>query len=149
GWVFLMNVPVALIGLLAALALVPDSRAPERPGLDVVGIIASAVGLVGVTYGLIEAGRNGWTDVSALVPMGAGLAVLAGFFAWEYFLGRGPGGQPLIDLALFRSASFTWGVILAGTAGLAMIGVLFTLPQYYQGVQGADAMGSGVRLLPL
>lgn len=149
GWVFLMNVPVALIGLLAALLLVPESRAPERPGLDPVGIFASTAGLVGVTYGLIEAGRNGWTDTTALTTMIAGVVVLAGFFFWEYLLGKRPGGQPLVDLTLFRSASFTWGVILAGIAGMAMIGVLFTLPQYFQGILGADAMGSGVRLVPL
>src|ERR1051326_6788903 len=59
GWVFLMNVPVALLGLVAALALVPESRAPGRPALDLVGITTSTAGLVGVTYGLIEAGRNG------------------------------------------------------------------------------------------
>lgn len=149
GWVFLMNVPVALIGLLAALLLIPESRSPERPGLDPVGVVASTAGLVGVTYGLIESGQHGWTDASALVPMIAGAVVLAGFFLWEYLLGKRPGGQPLVDLTLFRSAAFTWGVILAGTAGLAMIGVLFTLPQYFQGILGADAMGSGVRLVPI
>jgi MFS transporter, DHA2 family, multidrug resistance protein len=149
GWVFLLNVPVALIGLIAALTLVPESRAAQRPGLDPVGVLASAAGLVSVTYGLIEAGQNGWGDARALVPVSAGLVVLVGFFLWEYWLGRRPGGQPLVDLALFRSASFTWGVILAATAGLAMIGVLFTLPQFFQGVLGTDAMGSGVRLLPL
>ncbi len=149
GWVFLMNVPVALVGLVAVLVLVPESRAPVRPGLDPVGVVASIAGLAGITYGLIEAGQNGWTATSALAPMGAGLVVLVGFFLWEYLLGRRPGGQPLIDLGLFRSASFTWGVLLAATAGLAMIGVLFTLPQYYQGVLGTDAMGSGLRLLPL
>jgi MFS transporter, DHA2 family, multidrug resistance protein len=149
GWVFLMNVPVALIGLIAALALIPESRSPERPGLDVVGIVASTAGLVGVTYGLIEAGRNGWTDSSALAPTIAGVVVLVGFFFWEKLLTSRPGGQPLIDLTLFRSGSFTWGVLLAGTAGLAMIGVLFTLPQYFQGVRGTDAMGSGVRLVPI
>jgi MFS transporter, DHA2 family, multidrug resistance protein len=149
GWVFLLNVPVSLIGLIAAVALVPESRAPVRPGLDPVGIVASTAGLVGVTYGFIEAGRNGWTDASALVPIGAGLVLLVGFFLWERWLSQRPGGQPLIDLALFRSASYTWGVILAATAGLAMIGVLFTLPQYFQGVVGTDAMGSGLRLLPV
>jgi hypothetical protein len=112
-------------------------------------MVASTAGLVGVTYGFIEAGRNGWTDASALVPMIAGLAVLVGFFLWEHRLSRRPGDQPLIDLALFRSAAFTWGVVLAATAGLAMIGVLFALPQYFQGVLGTDAMGSGLRLLPL
>ena len=149
GWVFLLNVPVALIGLVVAFALVPESRSPQRPRLDPVGIVASVAGLVGVTYGLIEAGQNGWGDASALVPLIAGIVVLVGFFLWEGWLGRRPDGQPLVDLALFRSPSFTWGVILAATGVLAMIGVLFTMPQYFQGVLGTDAMGSGVRLLPL
>jgi MFS transporter, DHA2 family, multidrug resistance protein len=149
GWVFLMNVPVALIGLLAALALVPESRAPERPGLDLFGVLASMVGLVGLTYGLIKAGQYGWGDTRAVVPMVAGLVVLVVFFLWENLLGRRPGGQPLVDLTLFRSASFTWGVILLAVLVLAMTGVLFTLPQYFQGVLGTDALGSGVRLLPL
>jgi EmrB/QacA subfamily drug resistance transporter len=149
GWVFLMNVPVALIGLLAGLALVPESRAPVRPGLDLVGMVSSTAGLVAVTYGFIEAGRNGWTDASALAPMIAGVVVLVGFLLWEYMVGRRASGQPLVDLTLFRSASFTWGVVLAATAGMAMIGVLFTLPQYFQGILETDAMGSGVRLLPI
>ena len=149
GWVFLMNTPVALIGLIAASALVPESRAPTRPGLDLIGIAASTAGLAAVTYGLIEAGQNGWTAASALIPVSGGLLLLVGFFLWENWLGRRPGGQPLIDLSLFRSALFTWGVILMAILVLAMIGVLFTMPQYFQGVLGVDAMGSGVRLLPL
>jgi MFS transporter, DHA2 family, multidrug resistance protein len=149
GWVFLLNVPVALVGLVAAFALVPESRAEQRPRLDLVGVVTSTAGLVGLTYGLIEAGRNGWTDASALAPMIAGLLVLVGFFLWERRLSLRPGGQPLVDLALFRSAAFTWGVILAAIAALAMIGALFTMPQFFQGVLGTDAMGSGVRLLPL
>jgi EmrB/QacA subfamily drug resistance transporter len=149
GWVFLMNVPVAIVGLIATFALVPESRAPERPGLDPIGIIASTTGLVIMTYGLIEAGQNGWSDARALVPMIAGLVVLIGFFLWERWLSLRPGGRPMLDLALFHSASFTWGVILAAMAGLAMIGVLFTMPQFFQGVLRTDAMGSGIRLLPL
>jgi Na+/melibiose symporter-like transporter len=117
--------------------------------LDPVGVVTSTAGLVGITYGLIEAGQNGWGDPGALAWMIAGLVVLVGFFLWERWLSRRPGGQPLVDLALFRSASFTWGVILAATAILAMIGVLFTMPQFFQGVLLTDAMGSGVRLLPL
>jgi len=149
GWVFLLNVPVALVGLVVAFVLVPESRAPQRPGLDLPGVLASTAGLVGVTYGFIEAGQNGWGNASALLPIVAGIIVLTGFFLWERRLSRRPGGQPLVDLNLFRSASFTWGVILAATAVLAMIGVLFTMPQFFQGVLGTDAMGSGLRLLPL
>ncbi len=149
GWVLLLNVPVALVGLVATFALMPESRAPQRPGIDPVGVIASTAGLVGMTYGLIEAGQNGWSDAGALAWMITGLVVLVGFFLWERWLGRRPGSQPLVDLDLFRSASFTWGVILAATAILAMIAVLFTMPQFFQGVLLTDAMGSGVRLLPL
>lgn len=149
GWVFLLNLPVAVVGLIAVFALVPESRAPVRPGLDLIGMMVSVVGLVSVTYGLIEAGRNGWTDTSVRATIAIGLVLLVGFFFWEHRLGQRPHGQPLMDLDLFRSRSYTWGVILAAVAGLAMIGVLFTLPQYFQGVLGTDAMGSGLRLLPL
>jgi len=149
GWVFLINVPVALVGLVAGLALVPQSRSPERPGLDLAGMVSATAGLVAVTYGLIRAGGSGWTDPGTVAAIVAGVAVLVAFFLWERRLGGLPGGQPLIDLALFRSASFTWGVLLTGIAALAMTGVLFTLPQYFQAVLGTDAMGSGLRLLPL
>ena len=110
---------------------------------------ASAAGLVALTYGLIEAGQDGWTDIGALALMIAGVALLAGFLTWERRLTRRPGGQPLLDLSLFSSASFTWGVILAVVPILALLGILFTLPQYFQGVLGTNAMGSGLRLLPL
>jgi MFS transporter, DHA2 family, multidrug resistance protein len=149
GWVFLINVPVAVVGLAAVAAWVPESRASARPGLDPVGVAASAAGLVAVTYGLIRAGQNGWNDAGAVLRVIAGVMLLVGFFTWERWLTRRPGGQPLLDLSLFGSASFTWGVILAAVAILAMIGVLFTMPQYFQGVVGTDAMGSGLRLLPL
>jgi len=148
GWVFLLNVPVVIVGLAAGLALIPESRAAARPGLDPPGTAASAAGLVLVTYGLIEAGQHGWADPVPLALIAAGAAVLGWFAAWERRLGR-RGGQPLIDPGLFRSGSFTWGAALGGVAGLGMIGLLFTMPQYFQAVQGADALGSGLRLLPL
>ncbi|MGD0312617.1 MAG: MFS transporter [Acidimicrobiales bacterium] len=149
GWVFLINVPVVVIALAAVVSLVPESRASKRPGLDVVGVASSAAGLVILTYGLIKAGQDGWGNVYALTMMVGGAALLIGFFAWERWLTNRPGGQPMLDLTLFDSASFTWGVILAMLPILAMLGILFTMPQFFQGVLGTDAMGSGLRLLPL
>ena len=149
GWIFLMNVPVALLGVVAVLTLVPESRAPEKPSLDPAGMMLFTAGLVGITYGLIELGRNGWTDGPSLLVLGAGLALSIGFFGWERRLTARPGGRPLIDLELFQSRGFTWGTILAALGGLALIGLVFTLPQYSQGVLGLDPEGSGVRLLPL
>jgi EmrB/QacA subfamily drug resistance transporter len=149
GWVFLLNIPVALVGFVAVLALVPDSRPSRRPGFDVVGVVASVSGLVGLTYGLIEAGQHGWSSNRGLVPMLVGIALLIAFFGWERRLSKRPGAEPLVDPALFHSRSFTWGVTLQALAILALIGVLFAMPQYFQGVLGTDAMGSGLRLLPL
>lgn len=149
GWVFLMNVPVSLLGFAAVAVLVPESRFARRPGLDLTGIAVSSAGLVGLTYGFIEAGRRGWGSPTAWMSIGAGLALLAGFFAWQRRLARRPDGQPLLDPDLFRSASFTWGVILFAVLTLALVGLLFTMPQYFQGVLGTDAEGSGVRLLPV
>jgi MFS transporter, DHA2 family, multidrug resistance protein len=149
GWVFLINVPIALVGLAAVLALVPESRSAERPGIDVVGVLTSSGGLAALMYGLIQAGEQGWTSASAIVPMIGGVAVLAGFVIWERRLTERPGGQPLIDLRLFCSKAFTWGVILGGINAFGVFGSLFTLPQYFQAVLGIDAQGSGLRLLPL
>jgi DHA2 family multidrug resistance protein-like MFS transporter len=149
GWIFLMNVPVALLGLLAVVTLVPESRAAEKPSLDPAGMVLVTAGLVGITYGLIELGRNGWTDGPSLAVLALGLTLSVLFFMWERRLSTRPGGRPLIDLALFASRGFTWGTILAALGGLALIGLVFTLPQYSQGVLGLDPEGSGVRLLPL
>jgi MFS transporter, DHA2 family, multidrug resistance protein len=149
GWVFLMNVPVAVLGFVAVAVLVPESSSPTRPGVDVLGIVSSSGGLVALTYGFIEAGQHGWGSPMALVSMIVGVGVIVGFFAWQRTLARRPGGQPLLDLSLFHSASFTWGVLLFAVLTLALVGLLFTVPQYFQGVMGENAEGSGIRLLPV
>ena len=148
GWIFLMNVPVALLGILAVLLMVPESRAAKRPALDPLGMLSVTAGLVGITYGLIELGRNGWTDGRSLIVLAAGIVLTVAFFAWERYL-TVRAGRPLIDLSLFRSRGFTWGIVLAALGGLALIGMVFTLPQYSQGVLGLNPEGAGVRLLPI
>jgi len=134
GWVFLMNLPVVAIGMVAVAVLVPESRAAERPGLDPAGIVA---------------GQYGWTSVTAMTAMAAGVVILVAFVAWERKLARRPGGQPLVDLTLFKSARFTWGTILQAFGVFAMFGLLFAAPQFFQAILGVSAMGSGLRLLPL
>ncbi len=149
GSVFLINLPVVALGLIAVAVLVPESRNPRAARLDVVGALTSSLGLAGLTYGFIEAGEKGWGDGRALGALAAGAVVLAAFAAWQRRGTRRPDGQPLVDLRLFRSASFTWGTILATLMNFALFGLLFTLPQYFQAVQGEDALGVGLRLLPL
>jgi hypothetical protein len=150
GSVFLINVPVVVLALVAVAVLLPESRSEQRPSVDVVGVIVSSAGLAGLTYGFIKAGQDGWTGTGALATIAAGAMVLAVFVAWERRLTqREAGVRPLIELRLFRSAGFTWGTILSTLVSFAMFGLFFAMPLYFQEVRGVNAMGSGLRLLPL
>ncbi len=151
GSVFLINVPVVVLALIAVVLLLPESRSEQRPSVDIVGVILSSAGLAGLTYGFIKAGQDGWTDAAALATIAAGVVVLAVLVAWERWLTRRSRARvrPLIELRLFRSAGFTWGTVLATLVSFAMFGIFFAMPQYFQEVQGVNAMGSGLRLLPM
>jgi MFS transporter, DHA2 family, multidrug resistance protein len=148
GSVFLINVPVVVIALAAVVFLLPESRSSSRPGVDALGVVVSSAGLVALTYGCIKAGQNGWGDAAALATIAVGVLVLAVFVLLERRVSA-RGGQPLMDLVLFRSVGFRWGTILATLVSFAMFGLFFAMPQYFQDVRGADALGSGLRLLPL
>jgi DHA2 family multidrug resistance protein-like MFS transporter len=148
GSVFLINVPIVVIALIAVALLMPESRSARRPSIDLSGLVVSGVGLVALTYGFIKAGQDGWSDATALALIAAGVVVLAVLPVVERRVAN-RGGQPLADLQLFRSAGFRWGTILATLVSFAMFGIFFALPQYFQEVRGADALGSGIRLLPL
>ena len=142
GSVFLINVPVIAIALVAVALLMPESRSEQRPRLDVVGVAISSLGLTGLVYGVIKAGENGWTDVTALATMTGGVAVLAAFVLWERRVSRRPGGQPLVQLTLFQSAGFTWGTILSTLVSFALFGILFAMPLYFRDVRGLDSLGA-------
>jgi DHA2 family multidrug resistance protein-like MFS transporter len=148
GSVFLINVPVVIIALTAVAVLMPESKSARRPSIDLQGLIVSTVGLVALTYGFIKAGQDGWSDATTVALIAAGVALLALLPVVEGRIAR-RGGQPLADLQLFGSAGFRWGTILATLVSFAMFGLFFALPQYFQDVRGADALGSGIRLLPL
>jgi DHA2 family multidrug resistance protein-like MFS transporter len=148
GSVFLINVPVVIIAVIAVVFLMPESRALRRPRIDGAGVIISSAGLAALTYGFITAGQHGWSDASALATIAAGAAALAAFAGWETLVRR-RGGEPLADLALFRSAGFAWGTSLSTMVSFALFGVTFALPQYFLDVRGLDSLASGVDMLPL
>ena len=149
GSIFLINVPVVVIAVIAVALLMPESRSSQRPRVDVLGIALSSIGLTGVTYAVIKAGQDGWSSGAAAGTMLAGVVILGVFVLWERRVSARAVIQPLIDLSLFRSASFTWGTILSTMVSFALFGILFTVPQYFQDVRGTDALGSGLRQLPL
>lgn len=147
GSVFLINVPLIAAALAAVAVLVPDMPpAPGRPRLDLPDAAASSAGLMLLTYGFIRAGETRWGDGATIGCLAGGAAVLAGFVARQRHLGDGDGP---VDLPLFGSRAFTWGALLATAVSFAMFGVLFAMPQYFQAVGGADALGVGVRMLPV
>src|SRR5215813_82259 len=83
GSVFLINVPIVVIGVAAILWLVPESRDPERRRMDLLGVALSIVGLVGLVYGIIAGGDHGFGDWRSWGSIIVGVAVLAGFVWWE------------------------------------------------------------------
>lgn len=144
GSVFWVNVPLAVIGVVAMGILVPATRGHRSGRTDLPGVVLSVVGLAAFTYGLVRAGTDGWLDAQKLIEIVAGLVVLVAFGLWQR-----RAAEPLVDLGLFRSAGFTWGSLLATFASFGLMGVMFVLPQFFSSVEGADALGSGLRLLPL
>lgn len=146
GSVFLINIPIVVLALLAVAFLLPESRGTGRPALDPVGVVLAGAGLTGLTYGFIEWSHNDWSSTSALISTLAGTVVLLGLIGWEYRIGP---DRQLVELGLFRSAGFAWGTLLATFVTFAMFGIMFATPQFFQEVQGVSAMGSGLRGLPL
>src|SRR5215210_5277764 len=102
GSIFFVNVPVAAIALGMGAWLVPTTRDPEAPKLDLVGFVLSIAGVVTVVYTTIEAPGRGWTDGLTVGGYVVGFAVLAVFAVWER---RVP--QPMLDVNLFRNIHFS------------------------------------------
>jgi MFS transporter, DHA2 family, multidrug resistance protein len=144
SWVFFINVPVVALAVIAVIVLLPESRSSVRRRLDLVGVALSAGGLALLVYGFIGAGDRGWSDGIALTEILGGALALAAFVLWERRV-----AEPLVDMHLFRSRAFTWGATVSSVVSFVMFGLLFAAPLYFQVVRGADAQGSGIRLLPL
>ena len=144
SWVFLINVPVVVLAVIAVITLLPESRSNVRQRVDVAGMALSAGGLALLTYGVISAGDRGWSNTASLAEMAGGALALAAFVLWERRV-----AEPLVDLRLFRDRAFAWGATLSSAVSFVMFGLLFATPLYFQVVRGADAQGSGIRLLPL
>jgi EmrB/QacA subfamily drug resistance transporter len=143
GSVFLINVPVALLGALCALPLVPDSRDPHAGSLDTAGALLSVAGLALLLWAIIEAPVHGWTSPRVLGVGAAGLAVLAGFVANER-----ASSNPLLSLRLFRSRRFSAAAASNGLLTFGLYGALFVLTQLLQFQLGYTPLQAGLRVLP-
>ncbi|HKE77093.1 MAG TPA: DHA2 family efflux MFS transporter permease subunit [Acidimicrobiales bacterium] len=144
GAIFLVNVPVVIATVAAALVLVPESRDPAAPPLDLLGCALSTVGLVALLYGIIEGPARGWTDPVVVASFTVAVVLLAAFVLWERRT-----DHPLLDIGFFSNPRFTAASVAVTLVFFAMFGSVFFVSQYLQFVLGYTALRSGAALLPV
>ncbi|WP_431043130.1 MFS transporter [Streptomyces sp. P1-3] len=144
GAIFLVNIPVAVVGLVAVIAMVPESRSGTGDRPDVLGAILSTIGMTGVVYAIITGPVHGWTSGQVLGSAAVGIVVLAAFAVWEL---RIP--NPMLDMHFFRNQRFVGAVAGAILVAFGMGGSLYLLTQHLQFVLGYEPLDAGLRTAPL
>jgi EmrB/QacA subfamily drug resistance transporter len=144
GSVFLINVPVTVVGAIAAAILVPESRNHEAGGIDYAGVLLSIAGLVLLVYGIVQGGDLGsWIHPTVLGPIVGGLAILA-FFGWyETRI-----AHPSLDVRLFRDRRLSASVGAIALVFFGMGGVYFFISFYLQNVRGYTPLQAGLLTVP-
>lgn len=142
GSVFLVNVPIVAVGLVAIALLAPESYGRKgRP--DLVGMALSVIALVALSYGIIEAGDSGsWTGLKVWGPIVVGFAGLAAFVRWE---SRTPYAS--LDMRLFRNPRFSSAAAIVAILFFAVMGLFFFLTFYIQLVRGRTPLQTGLMFL--
>jgi len=143
GSVFLINLPLVALGLVATLLLVPESRDPSPGTLDPAGALLSTAGLVLLVYGIITGGHtNDWGSLHVAGAMLSGGALLTAFVLMQR---RSP--HPALDVTLFRNPQFSAAAVAVGLAFFGLMGVLFYLSFYLQAVRDYGPLRAGLCLV--
>ncbi|QGK72210.1 MFS transporter [Allosaccharopolyspora coralli] len=144
--VFAINVPVAVLAVVAGIRYVPAhvGRRDGHGGLDIPGALLSTAGITLVVYALISAQHVGWTAPRTLIMVAVGLLVTAVFVVWER-----RAADPMLDVRLFRSSGFSASALALTLVFFAMIGVFFALSQTIQIVYGYTPLQAAAAMLPM
>jgi EmrB/QacA subfamily drug resistance transporter len=142
--VFWINVPAVCLTLAIGAMLVPESRNPAAPPLDVPGVLLSAGAVTCLVWGVIAGQEHGWTAPATWMLLAGSAVLLAAFLGREQRT-----AHPLIDRQLLRDRRFTWGTAATIAVSVALFGIMFAAPQYLQSVAGDDPISAGLRLLPM
>jgi EmrB/QacA subfamily drug resistance transporter len=145
NWIFYVNVPVGVVGLLLAPALIEESRdttADQR--LDLPGLATSAFGLFALTYAFIEANSYGWASARILGAFALAAVALVTFVLLERHQ-----RAPMLDLSLFRNRTFGGANAAMLFVGLAMFGTFFYVSLYMRNVLGYSPVQTGASFLPM
>lgn len=148
GWrtIFWINVPVALLALALGMRALPESHAPTRSRLDVIGAVLAAAGVVLILLPLVQGREWGW-PVWGWALLGVGIALLAGFLAFERSLAR-RGGEPVLDPALLRVRPFSAGLVASVFFFGGLASFFLVLSIYLQAGTGRSAWDTGLVILP-
>jgi EmrB/QacA subfamily drug resistance transporter len=142
--VFFLNVPIGIATVACGLAVMPESREALRQRFDLPGLLLLAAAVFCLVFGVIHSETWGWTDPRTLGLLGATVGLVVVFVAVEQRR-----EAPLVPLHLFADRSISLGVVTLMLDFFALYGVLFFVSLYLQNVQHLDAVGAGLRLLPL
>ena len=145
NWIFFINVPIGILGLLSAPLLIDETRdtsREQRP--DVPGLLTSAVGLFALTFAFIEANNYGWTSWQILGAFAIAAISLGAFVILELRQ-----RLPMLELRLFRNRTFSGANVAMLFVGLAMFGTFFYVSLYMQNVLGYSPVQAGASFLPM
>jgi EmrB/QacA subfamily drug resistance transporter len=147
-WLFLINVPIAVVGLVLAIVYVPaDSPAPgaQSRRLDILGVVLIAPALVGLLYGLSKANSSGgFGNAQVWAPVAIGAVFLIAFVWWA----ARRGAAALIDIRLFRVRSVRASSIVLVFLGGTLFASTFLLPLYFQTLRGDTVLAAGLLMIP-
>jgi EmrB/QacA subfamily drug resistance transporter len=141
GSVMLANVPVVIVALILGVRLVPESRDPDRLRLDLVGAGLSIAAIASMVFAFIQAPDSGWGSGPVLGAIAAAVVAGTAFVRWECSRER-----PMLDVRLFRRATFTLPALTITFGFFTVWGLLFLLPQYLQFVRGETVLTVGLTL---
>lgn len=143
-WVFLINVPVGTVAILATLSIVPESVDPFASGrIDWGGILLSGVGTFALVYAAIEGNAFGWTSPIIVGSFAASIVLLSLFVWWESRV-----DDPMMKLELFAIRNFSVANVLALATSFGMLGVFFPMTVFLQGALGLSPLEAGLAMLP-
>ena len=143
GSVFLVNVPLVVVGVVAGIAVIPESTKPNAGKLDVVGAVLSVAALGSLLAGIIEAPVRGWGDPFTLVLLVAGVVLTIAFARWEL-----RSAAPMFDLRILGRPAVLAGALALFVAYLCFTGMLFLVPQHLQDVRQIGVVATGFLLAP-
>ncbi len=145
SWIFFINIPVGVAGVLAARIFIDETKDTSREQrLDLPGLVSSAVGLFALTYGLIETNDHAWGSARVLTLFAIAVVALATFVLLELHQ-----RIPMLDLSLFRDPGFSGANTVMFLVGLAMFGIFFYNSLFLQRVLDYGAIKTGATFLPM